>query len=270
MRIQSLIAVGLLGLMTTAASAAPLPAGSDYSYEGDTLGAPITNFFEGTGSNTPNKSVSGGVFTITDHVASGDNYVFARSLNSAGHWPQMQPTFTIDANMQRGPLQAGATSGGNASTQLPGFTAYMGSTGRVIVYLGNYTGGQQYVNDSSTLTLFDDPTGYHVIDVPGLNIDAFNNYRLVGTGGGQYKFYVNDIATPVLASSLSPNTANQLNFGFESVNMGQQFMVDFIRADADTAFDTAPGAVPEPAAFSLLAMGGALLLRRRQRADEDA
>jgi MYXO-CTERM domain-containing protein len=254
----------LLGLMATSAWGV-LPAGSDYSYEGDTLGAPISNFFEGTGANTPTKNVSGGILTLTDVASSGDNYSFARSLNSAGNWPQMDPTFTLDAKMQRGPLQQGVSPGGNASVQLPGFTAYMGSTGRIIVYLGNYNSGQQYVNDSNKLTIYDDVNGYNVVSSANLNVDQFSHIRLVGTGSNQYKVYVNDDPTPIRSGSMTASGLNQLNFGFESVSFSQQMMVDFIRADVNTALDAPPGAVPEPAGLSLLAVGALILRRSRRR-----
>lgn len=112
--------------------------------------------------------------------------------------------------------------------------------------------------------------GYYSVQVPGLDISQWNNYRIVGNNSGQFKVYINDIVNPVVSGNMAPyfGTQNCIWYYEELTFNGNppwQYtgQTDFIRQMTNTGLYSAPGAVPEPC--SLLALTGGLLCMARIR-----
>ena len=252
------------------------PGAADFAYEGNDIppGGGWDHFVStmAAGGWNPTDSISGGAWVRNVNGTAGSvstEFMFARKDNMFNDL-----TFTVDWRVAR-PVNAGSGVFQADGPNLDILVDLDGPGGsdlerRLIVNVGDARVFSDY-SIKDILTIDDGSGSDNLITVPGLNVDDFNIYRVVGLGDGSYKVYVNDIVAPVAAGNLqaavSDSRAGQLyttwQVGLQVGSLDADMRTDYIRVLNDTAIDERP--IPEPASALLLLIGGGLLAWARRR-----
>ena len=276
-RKQAWAAIALAAVAALAAApvfaAYMYPAAPDFAYEGDAIpaGAPQVPGW-GTVNTTGN---------LVGPASDGDimgvattNQGFAAYYASSTDFDSQDDTWTIDFRVRRDMTVIGGFPKMQGTTSAPWMNLSIGGAGNhsgtMNLSLGN--DGDVAGNGDSNLLRTRLLTGGQdlrtALTLPGLDIDEFTYYRVVGAGGdGTVKVYSpflgpEPIFTGELLGGLS---AGSVGFGMQGATWAPGVFgidVDFIRA-YHGAFDENIY-IPEPTTALLLVLGGLALVRRHR------
>ena len=233
-----LITLGAAAIAMSASFTVSAPAPFSYGYEADAVPESSSpswaRYYDG------DYSASGGILTATTPGTHGGSDPGYLEFQQTGSWAPVGSGTTVEVRLK--------TISSNVNGWAGGMTIGIGSQFWPI-YIG-----------SSFITVAGGGTG----DLATTTSDDFHILRFTtDESSGDLNLYLDGNTTAAKTWNSAGSGSNVLSFGVQSSSQaGGTIQWDYIRWTNDGAY--APVAVPEPAALSLLALGGLTMIRRRR------